>query len=78
VKIKSIHLDDEGKPKDLAATMTVSEAAFLCRLTGSLSETQAGGYGVTETYFELAELFNRFYEGGVRDIANYPLPGEST
>ncbi|GII83339.1 hypothetical protein Ssi03_13290 [Sphaerisporangium siamense] len=76
MKIRTIHLDDEGLPSSLKLTMTVAEAAFLTRVIGRMNVNEITHVGMTqESYGELAGLFNRFYDGGVHDFPT-PAPHE--
>lgn len=71
MKIRTIHLGENGMPEALDVRMTASEAAFLARHLGKLNHTQNERYEVINAYDELDDLFNRFWENGVDD---YPTP----
>lgn len=72
MKIRSIHLGDDGNPETLDVTMTASEVAYLTRHLGKLNEYQVRRYDVGEAYGPLYDFFERFYDGG--GIRDYPTP----
>lgn len=64
VKIKTIHLDERGKPTSVVAELSVEEAAWISKTTGTLSPDRhpqaAGMSGDLDT-----TIFNPFWEDGV-------------
>lgn len=78
MKIQSIRLDEEENPDLIVMEMTAVEAAFIARLTGSLSprdvidalgEDPCWFNASAEVYNALTgSVFNRFYDDGINDV----------
>ncbi|WP_396902739.1 hypothetical protein [Mycolicibacterium sp.] len=74
MKIRSIAIGDDDMPQTITAELTAREAAFLAKLTGRMSHSDAEavvpGFSAESgrVYSALAgEVFNRYYEDGVDD-----------
>lgn len=82
MKLKSIQFDDASNPSALLVEMTTDEAAYLARVTGKQSGTNANAVmaGGSQLNSEIqgclfGELFARFYEDGYDEyIANRGAP----
>lgn len=81
MKIRGITLDDDELPASVLVEMTRDEAALVCHLVGSISPAdleanfKLRGWRWKEAMHSVYDglaggLFNRFWDGGVRDAIN--------
>jgi hypothetical protein len=78
MKIQSIRLDAEENPDLIVVEMTADEAAFIARLTGSLSPHDViTALGEDPRWFNASaevfnaltgSVFNRFYDDGINAV----------
>lgn len=81
MRVRKVKLNRELEPTRITVEMSLDEAALLVRMTGGLSpksveEALRGGHdsarwfdASAEVFNSLSDMFNRFYDGGVNDVA---------
>lgn len=74
MRIRSIAIGDDDMPETITAELTAREAAFLAKLTGRMSHSDAEaavpGFSAESSRVHaclVGDLFNRYYEDGVDD-----------
>lgn len=77
MKIKSIALNGAELPESVIAELTISELAFLGKVTGGFSpktaEEAVPGYGdASNTIYDgiTGAVFNRFWDDGIQGFLN--------